>query len=159
MSFCSDFFSLSSLDDSLLEVEPRQKRIRRIYLENAKFHRILLFSSMEWHTQWLVKLFYCHYFSVHIYMIRLTFLVSFRHFLLFVSTESWCQNVESTLFVSSKADFCETLLLTFNRFYQSFDKVAIQIFWHHLLIKMRPGLILGSHWSWTCIILCLGLRG
>ena len=77
----------------------------------------------------------------------------------FVCTESWCQNVESTLFVSSKADFCETLPLTFNRFYQSFDKVAIQIFWHHLLIKLRPGLILGSHWSWTCITLCLILPG
>ena len=95
-------------------------------------------SSMEWYTQWLAKLFYCYYFLVHIYVIRLKFFVSFRHLCRYFS-------INPIIHIWSLREyFCDTLLLTFNRFDQSFDKVAIQIFWHQLLITMRPGLILGS---------------
>ena len=66
--FCWGFLSLSS------EPSNGTNCINHFYFK-FRIHRIRIGSSflfsMEWYTQWLAKLFYCYYFLVHIYMIRL----------------------------------------------------------------------------------------
>ena len=92
------------------------------------------------------------FFSSHLHD-KVKILCIFKTLIRFISSEYWfhCCFIDHIRIILSR--FCNTLPLTYERSYQSFDKVAIQIFWHHLLIKMRPGLVLGSHWSWTCITL------
>ena len=97
------FFSLFVKTKKLLASwKSDQEKNKPLFISKMQnFHRILFFSSMEWHTQWLVKLFYCYYFSVHIYMIRLKFFVSLRHYF-----GSLALNPDfMTIFVSSKVVF------------------------------------------------------
>ena len=66
------------------------------------------------------------FFSSHLHY-KVKILCIFRHYNGPLALNPDRNDVLSTMFVSSKVHFCDTFL-TFERSYQSFDKVAIQIF-------------------------------
>ena len=156
------FFSLFVKTKKLLASwKSDQEKNKPFFISKMQnFHRILFFflhGMTHSVTREIILLLL--FFSSHLHD-KVKILCIFKTLIGFISSEYWfhCCFIGHIRIILSR--FCNTLPLTYERSYQSFDKVAIQIFWHHLLIKMRPWftLILNMHHSAVCSMIDLILQ-